>query len=1125
MFRLLPIIGVLFLASSLSRGQDLQFFARPYEAFEGDSVVFTFLENESSILYDDILSWKWDFDGDGTWDEEKTVNGSTILPTDINTSWISTFNESQASNGVQTVTPILRVTTGAQTFTQTGITEDVFGLDATIDPDVSIKDRSVADASIRVNFSANPRLAEPGVAIKYFSDVDFVEGVTGQISAYYWDLNGNGVFGEDLVPGGDIEERQANPSYTFPDPGQPTRYDVALRVQYDAGNGTETSPTETKRGFIQIQSVPDSLALGRAYRRGFPEVYGWEDIIGAYTARGVNNNRYVYLGHFEDAFFDQQNALVGDENNAVKRREMAEVVNEILQGQVMIANQRLIEALRIKYPRILNFDPDNPPDVLPSPVGAREETAAIDTALLDYHAPIQYASTAVKTYGTDIMRTRAPEGAEPFPQFPRYVEFRDPSLSQGPIPIKNEYWQLSTAMERGALGRVEKAKKLFKLSLQDETAREESKEECKIVATQSYLGMALLAAGQSEQEFAQNQGNNLLAHVKNARDLFESINSGQNPLNNDGSFIPNESFTATYQDAQDAVADARAEEINARQEERTWERYQADLRNEHLSQRNSYITPLRNLTGIDPALYNNLQTVDDQRDFRNVVNSRVESLLEDYPEADPAILGDMGEQVIALLDSGLGVEAAKNDLVNLLKRVELAKWSNAQVDGIINETVEELFAVDLMQGIAEGMLNFVAGTSNSPLAIAGGIIKGIADKKRTALQTLQTISINDVELKREVRGMLLELGNLGINIERSENQLRTQQLRLDNSLSRMDRLIEDLSHTRITAADLYFQDPSFRVVVSDAMRRADAELDFAIDRLYRLAKTLEYEWTEGYQNPITVPVSSDEPASLENPLFDKFTEVDSLFFIRNADESKDYLDGLRAWDSKLRRINNSSVRGPNHSGPISAEPISIREDILNLVPNPARGFTLNDSIEAFRNFLETNRVSNFYNPTNPGLEIVFGTTIEDNRFFPATGSRWNMRIDSIGAEVFAESGFSDRQVTEIDLIQSGTVSMRRFFAEPPSADDIFRLTFNVPDQNRTAFAVAFPAKINGATGGRPQGEFVNYGLKNRPVAATGWILKIDTQSPTNRDVDFSRIKDIVLHFTYTYGNPPEFPGF
>ena len=387
------------------------------------------------------------------------------------------------------------------------------------------------------------------------------------------------------------------------------------------------------------------------------------------------------------------------------------------------------------------------------------------------------------------------------------------------------------------------------------------------------------------------------------------------------------------------------------------------------------------------------------------------------------------------------------------------------------------------------------------------------------------MQVNDITLEKEIRGMALEIANLGIAIDRALNSVNQAQLALDNKLAYMDRLIEDLAHTRDTAADLYFQDPSFRVVVSQAMRRAESEMDYAIDRLYRLAKTLQYEWTEGYQNPLIIPVNSQEPASLENPLFDQFTQTDSLFFIRTADEAKDYLDALKAWDSTLRRINVVSVRGPNHSGPISAEPISMRETILNLTPDPTRGYTLEQSIRDFRNYLETKRKASYYNTSNPSLEIPFATTIEDNRFFPATGSRWNMRIASVAADIYAESGFSNKQVAEIDFIQSGIVSLRRYWASPPTADDVTKLTFNVDNINRTAFAVAFPARINGATGGRPLTEFDNLGLANRPIAATNWILRINTDGTTNQQIDFSKIKDIVIRFTYTFGNPPEFPNF
>jgi hypothetical protein len=159
------------------------------------------------------------------------------------------------------------------------------------------------------------------------------------------------------------------------------------------------------------------------------------------------------------------------------------------------------------------------------------------------------------------------------------------------------------------------------------------------------------------------------------------------------------------------------------------------------------------------------------------------------------------------------------------------------------------------------------------------------------------------------------------------------------------------------------------------------------------------------------------------------------------------------------------------------------------------------------------------------LEIRFPLGIEDNTYFPSTGSRWNMRIAGIAADVYAESGFSDQQVAEVDLIQSGMVTLRRYWANPPDADDLMKLSFNVDNLDRTVFSTAFPMRINGATGGRPLTEFDNAGLADRPVGTTEWILRIDTENPANRNINFSKLKDIVLRITYTYGNAPEFPGF
>jgi len=1111
-----------------SAAAPIRFYASPYKVFEGDAVIFHLMETDG-VTVASISSWSWDFNGDGV------VDASGTTGTTIDATWYATFDGTKADHGVQLVRPVLWLTyTNAETGTvvstnQVGVTEDVVGFDKQADPDIFVLERGAGNADIQVAVSANPRLvASSHPVVRFYAQTTLLKPGSVESTNILWH------FGDGST------NRGSNPDHTYAPTEALYTVDVAVTYSIIGPPAYTNTVVRTNLGFVRVVTTPKELELGRAYRRGFPQEYDWDDIIQAYGAVGYDEqgheDRYVYLHHLETAYNGLLEPMRTNSANPENRRRMAEILNEIAQGQSLVGNQRLIEALRSKYPRLASSSAEtNDTERLPVPPGVREETAAIDVALLDYQAALVYPFQAIREFGSDILRTRALEGKEPFPDFPRYITFLDPTLSQQPVPIKNEYWQLTSLLDRLAQGTVEKAKKLFRLSIQEPLAREEAKEECKRAGLQGYLGMAVLAAGQTPQDFAANEGNSLLAHVKNARDLFESINAGLNPLGNDGSFVPNESFGAIHQDAQEAVADAREAEIRAREEDRTYDRYQADLRNEQQSQRAAFITPLRNLTGLDPALYNNLQTVDDQVDYRTTIRQRVDALAAAYPNSDPKGLGEYGAQVIAILDAQEAIIQAVNRMQNLYEAIQISEWANAEIELANDQATQQFRANDIALGYADAFTGSIAWTHT--FGTHGGnefgvtlrfdtaaLVKGYLNADDRDIQRLQSAKIASVQLQEQVRKSLLDVANLAIDIRRAKNRLDQEILKLDSMLSLMDRYIEDLAHARDTAANLYFQDPSFRVVVSRAQRRAEGELDFAIDRLYRLAKTLEYEWTEPYRNPVIVPVHSQEAPSLENPLFDKFTELDSLFIVRTADESKDYLDALKAWDSKLRRINIISVRGPNHAGPITAEPISLRELAYGFLTTGPNAVTLDRSIRQFRDYIGQHRVASFFNTANPTLQLEFSTGIADNSYFPSTGSRWNMRIHGVSVEVYADYGFSPKQVAEADLYETGMVSLRRFWAEP-GADDLFHLTFNLGRPERSVYGIVVPARINGATGQRPASEFTSLGLQGRPIAATRWILRIDTDNPSNADIDFTKLKDIVLRFTYTYGNPPEFPGF
>ena len=1233
-------LALMILGLSLAKIQaqsSLRFAVRPYDVTAGDSMTFTYLESVSSLKYEQIQGWKWDFDGDGVWDVEKTVNGSTVTASLITTTWpaaVFDLNKGTGTADYRQYTPRLHVipiagaagvptssitaissnnvtatshsfaSTGlpAQLFgtlptglsatttyyvivvdantlafattkanalagtkiaisgstggkivpvysVETGVTEDVYGLDGVVDPQILVRKPVVLNEQLTASFSASPRLCRSAAGpyktaqTKFYAEVAFTSGVAGTITNYAWDFSNDNTAdvtgaNKDVITVG-IGAAVAGGDYWLAAPGSGSstkqRYTVSLQVSYRLASDPETDPDRTTNwivypDYLVIQDQPAYLSMGRAYRQGFPERYGWEEVIKAYSAPDASGNSYSYFNLLEEAYLEQQGQLTDPLKlvDVNQRRTMAEVVNEMLQGQTLRGFQTMIDALRMRYPRIT----DKTAARLPAPAGAREETAALETAALDFQQALQYSAFTIRAYGPEILRATgvdAVTGKAPYPQFSQYVTFTDTTLTgstgkEVPIPVKNEYWQLSVAAGGQSQTRVEKAKLLWKASSQDATTLPEAKEECKVAATQSYLAMALLAQGQTDVQFQQNESNNLQAHLRNATDLFDKIAAGVNPSGSDGSYIPNESFKAIYQDAQDAATDAKNAEVTARDEKRTFDRNQADLRNELLAQRNQYITPLTLLTGIDPQGYGNLATESDRRDYRNAFNSRLNSLLQNYPNADASRLGQYGQQVAKIFDAGLAIQDQITALNNLAASIEISRWANTEIDLINAGATAELKANDILRGYVNSVsisLSWPPGMSFSPGSIRSGYLN--AEDRDT--QALQQARIADVQLEAEIRKTLLQTANAAIAIRRAGVQLDQAKLELDSMRAQMERYIEDLAHTRATAADLYFLDPSFRIAASQAEQRAIAKLDYAVDKLYRLARTLEYEWTEAYQNPLVIPPASNEPPALENTLFDKFTKLDSLFAVRSADEALDYLQALKAWDSKLRRINAASVRGPNHSAPISAVPISLREQVLGYKPRPAEGYTLDKSIADFRNHLENVRVANAYNPANPSLELHFPIGIEDNSYFPATGSRWNLRLNSISAEVYAESGLSDQQVLEIDLIQGGMVTLRRFFANPPASDDLLKMTHTVDNLNRTVFATAFPAKINGATAGRPLTEFDNLGLKGRPVAATDWILRINTENPANRNINFAKIKDIVLKFTYTYGNPEEFDNF
>ncbi len=181
--------------TSAAKGQSLRFFATPFEVYEGDAVVFNYLEEDrpggaATVKLSQIVGWRWDFNGDGTWDEQHDVGDpdpKTSLPITIaliNATWYSTITNGEK---IQNFTPRLQVReAGDPAFdsdnfipkSATGVTEDVFGTDSLVDPDMTVKNRAVGNPDLSVNFTMNPRLARTTDTVRLYSSITPADGRT-----------------------------------------------------------------------------------------------------------------------------------------------------------------------------------------------------------------------------------------------------------------------------------------------------------------------------------------------------------------------------------------------------------------------------------------------------------------------------------------------------------------------------------------------------------------------------------------------------------------------------------------------------------------------------------------------------------------------------------------------------------------------------------------------------------------------------------------------------------------------------------------------------------------------------------------------------------------------------------
>ncbi|MFC1925513.1 PKD domain-containing protein [Chloroflexota bacterium] len=176
----------------------------------------TFTSTSTADESDDIVSYAWDFDGDGTVDDTVTTD---------NVKW--TYEEEGTYDVALTVT-----TTGGDTDT---VTETGF----------------VIVGSFVADFSANVETVTFAAAGGTPTAIQFTDASVSDetITAWAWDFDGDGT----------VDSNLQNPTHTYA--GAVNRYDVSLTI-----TSSEGTKTRTKEGFIIVHADSyDAVSLKLNY--------------------------------------------------------------------------------------------------------------------------------------------------------------------------------------------------------------------------------------------------------------------------------------------------------------------------------------------------------------------------------------------------------------------------------------------------------------------------------------------------------------------------------------------------------------------------------------------------------------------------------------------------------------------------------------------------------------------------------------------------------------------------------------------------------------------------------------------------------------------------------------------
>ncbi|CAA0111296.1 Uncharacterised protein [BD1-7 clade bacterium] len=844
---------------------------------------------------------------------------------------------------------------------------------------------------------------------------------------------------------------------------------------------------------------------------------------------------------------------------------LQESVNAYIEGQSLFANDLMLNGLRSRF-RVEEGA------LADTPLGFLTQSASEFSESIGLISPV---------FITNRSRMRADIDKSQLPHSPPYMVINH----RGP-KTPNEYQRYTELLNRYGMAAGSEAKYLFYRDnvvdvdntpkgnfpgpedkdfnadgVLNEAGRLEAAKAAKVVGSHIHMGALLLAATQTEEQFADNDGYQLKRQVNDMDRLHDDIKSGFNPLLLAGDFVPYQPVENFLHLARRRVDDAIVAENAARSAKRVADTDRTSLRGELQGLTERYKDQLHVLTGV-PVISGALYTDEKRQEYLD--NAHI-SVWEDN-------LGEIGVQVLALQESELQIAQLDSQMKALNDRIQTELERNQQAVNLVIESGRKIslqqyantmasccnVSAGTSQGVSRGKSQGVSlGTSaggslgysfsvNTGLLSQGtssGVSWGLSwgtsfgtsqgssegeswgtssgssrnpnieklaegQSSLAFMQAIQQAELDSINSTAQIKNLINEMATLYVSIDQAIIARDRQFAVIETMIRRVEHLIANYNTARDNFTNAYFNNPAYRLEASRAEQEAEDTFETAMSISYEAAKALEYLWSENFNNPV-LRLDGGLPEPLEVS-FDPFVRAESLFAAEFADAYSpsldNYLDALEAWDVRMRQL-----RSPEHQE--ANVRFSIRDDILGF-----GSLTAIDAEKHFARFIAEHRV-NGDNNAKPDLQFEFTIDIADESLFP---NHPNIKIETVEVNLVSSAARSVRDGSRtvpalVDLVMLDRAYVRTFFADYPSRDDI--LTYELQSGrtiDKSPFIATVGATVDSYANPAP---IPNTQLANHSPAVSTWVLRIRSSRFNNKDLNLEHLSDIELNIKYSYGKP------